>query len=79
MVIKELGLNRILVESGSTFLSQLLRINLVNNLYLFKSSKNLSLYGLNNSSISLIKKIKILNKNKVKVNLYPDNLYKVHL
>ncbi|MDC0450029.1 bifunctional diaminohydroxyphosphoribosylaminopyrimidine deaminase/5-amino-6-(5-phosphoribosylamino)uracil reductase RibD [Pelagibacteraceae bacterium] len=77
--IKILGLSRIFVESGSTFLSQLLKNNLIKNLYLFKSSKKLSSIGRNNSSLLQIKKIKILKKDKIKVNLYGDSLYKVNL
>ena len=77
--IKKLGLNRIFVESGNTFLSKLLKNNLVKNLYLFKSSQKLLLGGQNNSSLSQIKKIKILKKNKIKVNLYGDSLYKINL
>ena len=77
--IKKLGLNRIFVESGNTFLSKLLKNNLVKNLYLFKSSQKLLLAGQNNSSLSQIKKIKILKKNKIKVNLYGDSLYKINL
>ena len=79
MRIKELGFSRIFVESGSIFLSQLLKYHLVKNLYLFRSSKNLSTNGLNNSNFFQIKKIKISNKNKVNVNLYGDILYKVKL
>ena len=77
--IKKLGLNRIFVESGNTFLSKLLKNNLIKNLYLFKSSQKLLLGGQNNSSLSQIKKIKILKKNKIKVNLYGDSLYKINL
>ena len=77
--IKKLGLNRIFVESGNTLLSKLLKNNLVKNLYLFKSSQKLLLAGQNNSSLSQIKKIKILKKNKIKVNLYGDSLYKINL
>ena len=77
--IKKLGLNRIFVESGNTFLSKLLKNNLIKNLYLFKSSQKLLLAGQNNSSLSQIKKIKILKKNKIKVNLYGDSLYKINL
>ena len=77
--IKKLGLNRIFVESGGTFLSQLLMNNLIKNLYLFKSSKYLSSNGQNNSNLLQIKKIKILKKNKIKVNLNGDSLYKVNL
>ena len=77
--IKKLGLNRILVETGSSFLCQLLKLNLVNNLFLFKSSKKLLSNGKNNSSFALIKKVNIYEKNKIKVNLDGDNLYKVKL
>ena len=77
--IKTLGLGRIFVESGSTFLSQLLRNDLVKNLYLFKSSQKLLSIGQNNSSLLQIKKIKIQKKDKIKVNLYGDSLYKVNL
>ena len=77
--IKKLGLNRIFVESGNTLLSKLLKNNLVKNLYLFKSSQKLLSAGQNNSSLSQIKKIKILKKNKIKVNLYGDSLYKINL
>ena len=77
--IKTLGLSRIFVESGSTFLSQLLRNDLVKNLYLFKSSQKLLSIGQNNSSLLQIKKIKIQKKDKIKVNLYGDSLYKVNL
>ena len=78
-IIKKLGFSRVFVESGSSFLCQLLKYNLVKNLYLFKSSKNLYSKGKNNSSIFDIKKVKISKKNKVKVNLGEDNLYKIKL
>ena len=77
--IKKLGFNRILVESGNTFLNSLLRSNLIRNFYLFKSSKNIRSKGHNNSSNSLIKKIKISKKNRIKINLKEDNLYKISL
>ena len=77
--IKKLGFNRIFIESGITFLSKLLQHNLIKNFYLFKSSKNLKSKGLNNSSFSAIRKVIILKKNKIKVNLDEDILYKVKL
>lgn len=77
--IKNLGYNRIFVESGSTFLSQLLKNRFVRNLYLFKSSNKLLINGQNNTSLLEIKKIRILKKNKIKVNLNGDSLYKVNL
>ena len=77
--VKKIGFNRILVESGITFINLILRYNLVKNFYLFKSSKKLKSKGHNNSSFLLIKKIKISNKNKINVNLKEDTLYKVKL
>ena len=78
-VIKKLGFNRILVESGCTFTSTLLRHKLIKNFYLFKSSKKLLSNGRNNTSLLHIKKIRISQKNKIKVNLIGDSLYKVKL
>jgi diaminohydroxyphosphoribosylaminopyrimidine deaminase/5-amino-6-(5-phosphoribosylamino)uracil reductase len=69
------GFNRILVESGLTFLNQLLQKRLINNLYIFQSSNKLKKNGFNNSSINIIKKMKL--PKKVNVNLYEDKLYKV--
>ena len=76
-ILKKKGFNRILVESGLTFLNVLLKNKLINNLYLFKSSASLNKNGLNNNSVKFIKKLKILNK--IKVNLYGDVLYKIKL
>ena len=75
--IKKLGYSRVFVESGSSFLNHLLKFRLINNLFLFKSSKKLFSNGQNNSSILHIKKVKISNKNKIKVNLGGDSLYRV--
>ena len=77
--IKKLGYNRVFVETGSTFLNQLLKLKIVSNLYLFKSSKKLFSYGKNNSSLSHIKKLKTTKANEVKVNLDGDILHKVEL
>ena len=76
--IKNLGFNRILVESGVTFLTQIFRFNLITNFYLFRSFKKLKSKGYNNSSFSLINKLKITKKNKIRVNLKEDSLYKVN-
>ena len=77
--IKKLGYNRILIESGVTFLNYILRTNLIKNFYIFKSSKNLKTNGRNNFSFLLNKNGKIPKKNKIKVNLEDDSLYKVKL
>ena len=79
LIIKKLGFNRIFVETGATFIDKLLSLNLVKNLYLFRSSTNLFSNGQNNSNLSNIKKIKTSNANKVKVNLNEDSLFKVRL
>ena len=77
--IKYLGFNRILVETGITFLNKILKYNFVENFYLFKSSLNLKSKGSNNSSSYYLKKFKLTKKNKIKVNLKDDNLYKIKL
>ena len=77
--IKKLGFNRILVESGVTFLDQLIKYNLIKNFYLFKSSTNLGAKGFNNSNPLYLKKINIFKKNKIKVNLKRDSLYQVKI
>lgn len=78
-IIKKLGFNRILIESGLTFIGKLLENKLIKNFYLFKSSKKLNLDGYNNSSFLLAKKVKISKKSQIKVNLIEDTLYKVKL
>jgi len=76
-IIKKIGFNRILVETGVTFLNQLIKNNLIKNFYLFKSSKNLGTKGFNNINPLYIKKINFSEKNRVKINLKGDHLYKV--
>ena len=75
--IFKIGYRRILVESGLVFLSEILKKNLVNNLYVFKSNKNLRSNGLNNCKKNYLKKIKL--GKKINVNLGNDNLYKVRI
>ena len=77
--LKKLGYNRILIESGVSFLEQLIKYNLIKNFYLFKSSTNLGIKGFNNSHPLYLKKINISEKNKIKVNLKDDSLYKVKI
>ena len=75
--IRNLGYSRVFVESGLTFLNNLLKLNKINNIFVFKSSKKLRYNGYNNASDKMIRKIKL--KDKIKVYLYGDNLYKVNL
>ena len=77
--IKQLGFNRILIESGVEYITEILKYNLIKNFYLFKSSFSLKNNGKNNIKSFLIKKLNTTDKNKVKVNLKGDTLYKVQL
>ena len=49
----------------------------INNLYIFRSNEKLKKLGLNNVSCRLLKNIRL--KNKIKVNLKGDSLYKAKL
>ena len=76
-IIMKIGKGRILIESGLVFLYQLFKYKLINNLYLFKSSKSLYTKGYNNQSINFIKKLNI--KNKINVNLDRDELFEIKI
>ena len=73
----QLGKRRILIESGLIFLNQLLKMNFINNLYIFKSNTKLRSNGFNNSKKNLIKNLKILKE--VNVNLNNDKLLKARI
>ena len=73
----QLGKRRILIESGLIFLNQLLKMNFINNLYIFKSNTKLRSNGFNNSKKNLIKNLKILKQ--VNVNLNNDKLLKARI
>ena len=75
--IFKIGKGRILVETGIIFLNILLKFKLINELYVFKSSKSLKNTGINNSDIKFIKRFSL--NNQIKVNLDGDNLFKVKL
>ena len=72
--IYKIGKRRVLMETGLTFLNEFLRLKLINNLYVFKSNKNLSYDGYNNSNTKFLKKLRL--KNKLNVNLNGDDLFK---
>jgi len=76
-ILKKYAYNRILVESGLIFLNRLLKDKIINNLYIFKSSIRLRKNGQNNASNEFLKKLKL--KNKIKVNLNGDELYKIKI
>ena len=77
--LKKLGYNRILIESGMTYINEVLKWNLVRNFYLFKSSLGLKNDGKNNTKSNIIRKLKTTIRNKVKIFLNGDSLYKVQL
>ena len=77
--LKQLGFNRVLIESGVKYINEILKHNMIQNFYLFKSPLNLRNYGKNNTKLNLIRKLKITTKNKVKINLNGDSLYKIQL
>ena len=76
--LKKKGFSRILCESGFNTTSGLLRDNLIHNLYVFKSNKNLNKNG-GNSYKNLLSILKIKDKNKIKVNLSGDEMYKLKI
>ena len=70
---QKLRISRVFVETGLTFTNFLLKNKFINNIYIFKTNKNLRKNGFNNSSNKLLKKIKL--KNRLKVFLENDNAY----
>ena len=70
--IYKLGYSRVLIETGLIFLSTVIKNNLINNLYLFKSNKNLKKTGKNNISPNFLKKIKF---KPISINLNDDKLF----
>lgn len=79
LLLKQMGFNRILIESGIKYINEVLRHNLIKNFYLFKSAVKLNNEGINNATPYLIKKLKTTIKNKIKINLKGESLYKIHL
>jgi len=70
--IYKLGYSRIFIESGMTFLNYLLKINIINDLYIFKSNKKLGREGQNNDTLKFLKKY--ISK-PISINLNGDKLY----
>lgn len=71
--IKKTGYSRVFLETGVTSLSLFIKFNLLNELYIFKSDKNLSNNGLIYFKLSHFKKrLKMIN-----VNLFDNKLYKI--
>ena len=75
MVLKKIGFHRMLLESGLGLLNYFIKNKFINSLYLFKSNNRLNSKGKNNYSNKLIKSFRF--KEKVKVNLFGDELFKL--
>ena len=69
--IKKLGINHLLVEGGKILTSVFIKENLLNEFYLFKSSKKLANKGKNNIS-RIFTKLNQKFDNKKKINTYLD-------
>lgn len=77
LYLKKIGFSRILVESGLNFINFLISNKFINNLIIFQSNKRLKSEGSNILKKKLISKM--IQKNKVKVNLFNNKLYKIGL
>ena len=77
LYLKKIGFSRILVESGLNFINFLISNKFINRLLIFQSDINLKSEGSNILKKELISKM--IRKNKVKVNLFNDKLYKIGL
>ncbi len=76
-LIKKNNYNRTLFETGLTFLNTALKYNLISNLYVFRSTRNLNKFGYNYSTNKYIKNLKLINK--IKTNLDGESLYKIKI
>ena len=70
-----IGKRRILIETGLTFLNELIRYNLINTLYVFKGGKSLKKNGFNKIRLNSLKNYSL--KNEIRVNLKDDSLFKI--
>ena len=73
--IYKLGYSRSFFETGLTFLNTLLRLKILNILYIFKNNNKLKKNGLNNCGVNYLKKMKL--KEKININLKNNVLYKI--
>ena len=68
-----MGYLRILVETGLTFLNSLIKLRLINDLYIFKNNNKLKKKGKNNTTYKYIKNI---SSKLISINLNNDKLYR---
>lgn len=77
LFLKRLKYSRIFLESGITFLNFLIKEKFINNIYIFKSNKNIKKHGINFATVNNLRKIRL--KNRINVYLKNDDLYKEKL
>jgi len=68
----KLGYSRVLLETGIIFLNTVIKNKLINNLYFFKSDRNLKKIGKNNISPNFLKKIRF---KPISMNLNGDKFF----
>tara|TARA_B100000963_G_scaffold347456_1_gene353802 strand:+ start:425 stop:1498 length:1074 start_codon:yes stop_codon:yes gene_type:complete len=71
--IYKMGFSRMLIETGLTFLNNLIKNKMINDLYIFKSNRKLGKNGKNYIAPSYLRKI---NPKLLTINLNDDNLLK---
>ena len=71
--IYKIGYSRMLIETGLTFLNNLIKNKMIHDLYIFKSNKKLGKNGKNNDAVKYLKKI---NPKLLTININGDNLFK---
>ena len=71
--IYKMGYSRVLVESGLTFLNNLIKNRLVDDLYIFKTNIKKKKKGKNNTTLKYLKSI---SSKPISINLDNDKLYK---
>ena len=68
-----MGYSRVLVETGLTFLNNLIKNKIIDDLYIFKTNFNLKKKGKNNATLKYLKNI---SSKPISINLDNDKLYK---
>ncbi len=71
--VYKMGYSRMLIETGLTFLNNLIKYKMINDLYIFKTNKKLGDKGKNNNTSNYLKKV---HPKLMKINLNGDNLFK---
>ena len=76
-ILYKLGKRRVLVETGLIFLNKVLKLKIINELFVFKTNTKLKHNGYNNISSNFLKKLRL--KKSENVNLVDNKLFKVKI